>query len=561
MANCQDLCTAEKCRQLEQKIENLELDLALLREVVNGHLLQPIPLAHNYNPPSYNPPPPFVTLDIFQTGENTYVFKVGVDGNFDEDTLVLEELTAFFNVTEISPDNFLIGLTLNGELYEDYLRIQPPNLAFDIFPTGTDSYNFQIRINEEYDEDTLTITHPQIELPEPIQSDLNINGSYFDERLTITVSNGNSTDSFQVTIPQGNEIINNNTIVDNTDLENQIDDLKNILQQCCNDIVAILNLLNVVKDEVTVTVSGNSYTIDCSYEEYEQQEDSPLFVPKLEITDQTIQGNGLQGIASLIVELIDKVKGLDSRVCQNFYPTFDFTTELPLSCDSSLQNQTIEEYLQTNPNLSWLQYLIDDLRSQNVQGNNLKINNNYHVYLIYMLHLIHEQQKNIISPICKLETQDTVAVVASERVINKVQGKQLIIHFVKTADYPKRTANSPYWKVQIPSPIDTLDWDTHFVNMSWQRGNLYCELELQDGNNNKINPPVSGFFQDQASADSYFDSILALTTFSQRNRKYHPNTNPQKNIQQQTTRPYRAFVTFIDSDGNVIVESKYQPII
>ena len=520
MANCQDLCTAAKCQELEEKIEQLELDLALLRVRFDAHLLQPIPTAHDYDEP---------------------------------------ELLVGFDITPVGNGNYIFTSTVNGESDNDLLTINPPSVLLDIFETGEDTYNFKVTVDGESDEDTLIITHPDLEIPEiePPESNLNINGSYFDEDLTITISDGNSTDSVQINIPRNNST----TIVNNTNLENKIEDIKNVLEQCCNDINAILNLLNNVHDEVTINVSGQSYSMDCTFEEYDQQTNSPLLVPKSTTSVQTIQGNGLQGIASLISDLTGKIQEIAEKTCLNQDPAFNFTTELPFNCDPALQNQSLEDYLATNSNISWLTYLVNDLRSQGATGNNLKINNNYQIYLIYMLHLIHEQQKNLISPVCELESQDTVAVVASDRVINKVKGRQLILHFVTLDNYPKRQANSSYRPVQIPSPIpnDQLDWATHFENLRWFQGNLYAELELKDGSGNQVLPSVSGFFENQASADSYFDAVLNLTTLTEHNRKYHIHVSPTRIIPVQETRPYRAFVTFINASGQAEVEFKLSP--
>jgi len=555
MTNCQDLCTAVKCQELEERIASLESIVGFLQATLVSHLSQDIPLAHDYDPP-----PPSVLFDIFPLPNGSYVLKVTVDGASDQDTLSLTAPSVLFDIFPVDDNKYDFKVTVNGETDSDTLVIPPPSVSFDISSQQEDKYDFKLTVNDETYEDSLTVTHPTLEPEEPEapQSDLDINGSYFDGDLTITVSNGNSTDSVQINIPQNNST----TIVNNPNIETEIDNIKDILEQCCNDISAILNLLYNVRDEVTISVSGDSYNIICTEEEYKQQQDSPLIVPKTEITAQTINGNGLQGIASLISDLTTKVKEIDHRTCISQAPNFNFTSELPLSCEAALQNQTIEDYIAANPNLSWLQFLIDELRNNGVTGNNLKINNNYHIYLIYMLHLIHEQQKNIIAPVCELESQDTVAIVASDRVINRVRGKQLILHFVTLDNYPKRQANSSYRPVQIPSPIpnDQLDWMTNFESLRWHQGNLYAELELQNSSGDKINPPVSGFFENIAAADSYFNAVLGLTTFSEYNRKYHPNTSPPKVIPVQETRPYRAFVTFINSSGKAEVETKFQPI-
>ncbi|MEO0934208.1 MAG: hypothetical protein AAFY21_10785, partial [Cyanobacteria bacterium J06641_2] len=139
----------------------------------------------------------------------------------------------------------------------------------------------------------------------------------------------------------------------------------------------------------------------------------------------------------------------------------------------------------------------------------------------------------------------------------------LIIHFVTLDNYPKRKSNSSYRPVQIPSPIDieTLDWETHFENLRWEQGNLFCELELQDSEGQKVRPPVSGYFKNESSAFAYFDQVLLLTTLSEYNRKSHSQTNPKRLITEKTTRPYAAFVTYIDESGKAETEKKFKPVI
>ncbi|MBE9171400.1 hypothetical protein IQ238_29210, partial [Pleurocapsales cyanobacterium LEGE 06147] len=49
MAGCENLCTAAKCQELENRINDLEGELRTLKERFESHLNQDIPIAHNYN--------------------------------------------------------------------------------------------------------------------------------------------------------------------------------------------------------------------------------------------------------------------------------------------------------------------------------------------------------------------------------------------------------------------------------------------------------------------------------------------------------------------------------
>jgi hypothetical protein len=54
-----------------------------------------------------------------------------------------------------------------------------------------------------------------------------------------------------------------------------------------------------------------------------------------------------------------------------------------------------------------------------------------------------------------------------------IEGR-LTLYFVKEADWPKRGANDSKWSVDIPNPIDGLDWCTHFENFAYTKGNFNC---------------------------------------------------------------------------------------
>ncbi|MEL7406336.1 MAG: hypothetical protein AAFN00_05160 [Cyanobacteria bacterium J06558_2] len=114
----------------------------------------------------------FVTLDIFDQGNGDYVFKVGVNNDFDEDTLKLSESNLFET-----------NLTGSASFQNDTLTISIAD------GKSEDSFETNIPISElkETDKD----------------SNLKINGSYRNEDLSITVSDGNSSDSFSVSIPRG----------------------------------------------------------------------------------------------------------------------------------------------------------------------------------------------------------------------------------------------------------------------------------------------------------------------------------------------------------------------
>ena len=152
------------------------------------------------------------------------------------------------------------------------------------------------------------------------------------------------------------------------------------------------------------------------------------------------------------------------------------------------------------------------------------------------------------------ESQDVVSLVASDNVLGRATDKFLVLHLVTFDNYPKRSRGSTYWQVQIPKVKDEYIWNEDFLNLSWNRGNLYCELYF-DG----IRDPVSGWFSNKDAADVWFNLVVNLTTAIEKNRKYHEQKQPKRNIESNTIRPYRAFISEINDVGRTICHVKYVP--
>lgn len=225
MTECANLCTAEKCQELENRINKLEQIVEQLKEInifgflaneklnievknafntstesvdlsefctderldkhIDTEINFPSILAHEYNPPEPEPYTPTVTVEVNSTGNQdnikTFEITVEVDSVVGSDTFGIE-------IPEIPEP-------------EPYT----PNLQFDIFPIGQDQYVFKVLLDGTTAQDTLTITHPKLPEPEPIPepepSNLKIGGSYYDEILTLTISDGESSDSTSISIP------------------------------------------------------------------------------------------------------------------------------------------------------------------------------------------------------------------------------------------------------------------------------------------------------------------------------------------------------------------------
>lgn len=174
------------------------------------------------------------------------------------------------------------------------------------------------------------------------------------------------------------------------------------------------------------------------------------------------------------------------------------------------------------------------------------------------LKLTNNNLTTIFNDLCQLqnaEPTDVVSIVASPKYITNVDDNVLILHFVSLDNYPKRQANSTYNPIQIPAPKESYDWDTDFKDLRWHRGNQYAELKLQGYKHG-----VSGWFENETRANEFFDAIiLNITTATETNRIIPQHSNPKTNIAIKETRPYRAFITGVDSSGNGAIVNKYFP--
>jgi hypothetical protein len=435
----------------------------------------------------------------------------------------------------------------------------------------------RVQIDLEFAQDT-------INLPK-YDGTINIDGSFINDFLYLTVATATDTDTATIYLPLGDEINKYITNITNT-MECDLSPVLIAINNCCQELKTEIDNNQALIDSLTYQVdlrtgeikldteliknalnpSFTLYdsTIDCEAKKIGNEATSPFSYsnPKI-VPNGTQDFNGLSGIYQIIDFLNNKIIGLEHNICKLNFPTFSFLTETTISCNQT--EQSIEDFLNSNDNLKWLLPLVQELKNtpgSNIDEdeNNLNLNYNFFVYLIYTLQLILEQQKTLLSPICTFASGDVVAITASDTVIENVKGKQLILHFVDLINYPKRSKNSGYRPVQIPLPKAAFDWSSDFENLRWITGNFYAKLFLKDNQDLKWKAPITGYFSSQIEADNYFDEILNLTTLIEDYRTYHPTTK-SRNFAIKQTRPYRAFVVSVDSLGNPVCETKYQPIV
>lgn len=559
---CPDLCTAEKCAELEGRIGNLEQALELLKAAFDVHVVQNIPEAHNYIPT--------VTVETFINENNTLTIEVTIDEQKD------------FSQTTL-PTHQKSNLSLNGSYQSEILTLT-------------------VADGESQDSIEITIPLPVPEIPETEECNLNINGSYLDEVITITYNYCDQTNSFQIPIPISNKItniINNNNYgggngdLNCPNIETKIDD-------CCAEILSAINSLQTnviseifnsenilsnqinnteskltndiqtVNDAVCIDITGTtSGEYSCEFEVDEEGNTIPTYAVS-KVKDKSYQGKGFLGIHEILKLIHENLTYLHSDVCKAVDPLHTIKLEdIYNFCDNSgikrsdyqdgtqgdaEYDQAIKDYLQQLLINSKYGYLIDQLTEQN-PTNLITAPNNWTNFILTDFALIQSRINR--EAICEIEipeTPDTVTIVASEKELHRVEGKQLIIQFVTLNNYPKRSRDSSYRPIQIPAAKETYDWVTNFEDLRWQQGNQYAELVLEGWKHG-----VSGWFANVDAADAFFDAVLNLTTAIEVNRLYPVHKTPKTNIPIRETRPWRAFITEVNNQGNPTTLTKYFP--
>ena len=122
--SCDNLCTAAKCEELENRLNALEIALELLQASFEAHTNQDIPEAHNYEEPE-------VTVSLAASEDRDLKVFVAVGSKNDSETIKLPEPEVDVALAVNSSDNSLkvfvaVGSKNNSE------TITLPKSDFDI---------------------------------------------------------------------------------------------------------------------------------------------------------------------------------------------------------------------------------------------------------------------------------------------------------------------------------------------------------------------------------------------------------------------------------------------
>jgi hypothetical protein len=424
---------------------------------------------------------------------------------------------------------------------------------------------------------------------------INIGGSVAGKYLYLTVATASHTDTATIYLPIDEEITN---IFNNNYNETMTCDLTPVLlaiSTCCQELKTeidqnqalidsliyqielrtgeIKTLSELISSKLDFEFSGQALTnLTC---EFETDNDGDI-IPTYALSEYdfiSYQYIGFQGIHELLKVIINNQTILHDTACKTVSPPFN------LNLQDSIEKICEQEGLLTQGDFpeseNYQDYLLDILLSKlnksvtrflikkmdTVDGTNgFVVSTNLDWTIGHLIDRTINLESQTLKKVCEEQEQDVVAIVASDTVIENVKDKQLILHFVELANYPKRTSNSNYRPVQIPLPKTSFDWVEDFEDLRWTTGNFYAKLWLKNEQDRPWKTPITGYFANQDRADSYFNQILDLTTLIEDYRTYHPTTK-SRNFVTRETRPYRAFVVSIDNFGNPECQTKYVPII
>ena len=167
MNSCADFCTKAECAELQARISALESALELLQASFNAHTNQEIPTAHNYDS------------------------NLRIGGSYFDEILTI----TVADQTSSDSENIPIPLPKIPDPPDlsDYLRKSDLDVQVNISQQDNSAV-IKVLVSGKSGEDTLIF-------PDIPESNVGISGSYFDEVLTITITDGETFDTEQIPIP------------------------------------------------------------------------------------------------------------------------------------------------------------------------------------------------------------------------------------------------------------------------------------------------------------------------------------------------------------------------
>ena len=570
---CTDFCTAAKCAELEARIGALEQALSLLEASFNAHTTADIPTAHTYTPD--------FALGAGLTG-NDLTIQLRIENLISSVTIPLP--TADVSAVELYATRLASGygfyeleVRVNDVSATALLEIEFPPLMLvldHIYQPASnrlDLYLYdQFYYQDLYTETQIDLNQWEIGGGEHIPSSLSVDLSYANDWLSVSVSDGESSSTGLVFIDA--QIINNYSGGgDSVSCETKI-------TECCDQILAAISASTTqlsaenleIKNELIIDVTG---TVVTEYTHEFTLDDNDDIIPtyaESKFKENPYDYQGLGGIHELLKVILTNQQQLHLVGTQGISPPVKIDLQSTISeiCNNNgLANR--EDFPDDQSFFDYLRDIVTGYLSGSLSKFLLKrigvgaglpgmvVGTTLDWGIGFLIDKLTATSQVADRTICEaienLEL-DTVSVLASPNVATNLDDKVLILHFVTEDNYPKRSRGSNYRPIQIPGAKEQYVWENDFLDLRWTTGNQYAELEL-----NEFKAKVSGWFKDKTAADSYFDWILTLTRGTEKNRRYPDIKVKQTNIVETITRPYRAFIENVTSEGQAVCLVKYVP--
>jgi hypothetical protein len=199
--SCDNLCTAAKCQELEDRINALEQALALLEASFVAHTNQDIPEAHDYEEPDVN-----VSLAV--AGNDLKVFvKVGNKSDDETTTLPIPDEPEVSVSLAVAGQDLKVFVQVGNKSGDETITLpkpEEPEVGVAVFDLGDNQFGISVQVGTKQDQDDFAIALPEpIEPIEPVPVTISGSASFYDDTLTITIATPDDSDTFQVEIPRG----------------------------------------------------------------------------------------------------------------------------------------------------------------------------------------------------------------------------------------------------------------------------------------------------------------------------------------------------------------------
>ena len=294
---CPDICTAEKCRELEGRLSALEQSFELLKASFDSHINQNIPEAHNYSP----------DLKVETTlSSGVLTTSVDIDSIKRSDSVDLSNIPV--NSVQVNlknnPDEYnqLLTVSVNGTKGERLIRIPKPSLGLKIKPVNESKFDFEVSLGDRKAKETLFIKALEDLLNGKGGDDFTVKLRYNLGLLELELTIGGVTKKASVEITKPNVQLGSfgggGGQVACADLEAAFEDR---IELVLNAIAELRTKVVNVEKYVTIDIEGETYEeLECPEGETGGEEETEgEEAPKEYGTLIEYKGKGLLGIHQL----------------------------------------------------------------------------------------------------------------------------------------------------------------------------------------------------------------------------------------------------------------------